>query len=93
LFTAAQVSFPELAKAKATVQNILAVIDRESQVDAHPTSLQLGLLPEDGLQGNIHFIDVRFSYPSRPESLVLKGFNISCRAGTAPDSLFIIWPH
>ena len=77
-----QVSFPELAKAKATVRDILSVVDRKSQVDAYdPTSLQLGLVPEDGLQGNVNFIDVRFAYPSRPQSLVLKGLTISCPAG------------
>ncbi|XP_044746147.1 mitochondrial potassium channel ATP-binding subunit isoform X2 [Coccinella septempunctata] len=39
------------------------------------------IIPDDKLKGNIEFRSVKFSYPSRPEQVVLNDFNLSIPAG------------
>ncbi|XP_045476710.1 mitochondrial potassium channel ATP-binding subunit isoform X1 [Harmonia axyridis] len=39
------------------------------------------IIPDDKLKGNIEFRNVEFSYPSRPDQVILKDFNLSIPAG------------
>lgn len=46
--------------------------------------LNLSLLPrcfQDNFQGNIDFIDCKFTYPTRPDIQVLNGLNVSVKPG------------
>ncbi|CAN6441284.1 unnamed protein product [Victoria cruziana] len=52
-------------------------INRTPQIDADDTS---GIVPGT-IQGKLELQDVRFSYPTRPESTVLKGFSLTVPAG------------
>lgn len=46
------------------------------------SSLTLTLLCfQDNFQGNIDFIDCKFTYPSRPDIQVLNGLNVSVKPG------------
>ncbi|KAF8645234.1 hypothetical protein AX16_008061 [Volvariella volvacea WC 439] len=63
--------------ARGAAAKLYATIDRVPDIDsANPG----GLKPET-VQGEITVEDVRFSYPSRPGVEVVKGLNISFRAG------------
>ena len=59
---------PDQSKAEASKESIFAIIDRVSAVD--PMSEE-GLKPGT-CHGAIEFRDVTFSYPSRPDVVVLK---------------------
>lgn len=39
------------------------------------------LLDQDHFQGNIDFIDCKFTYPTRPDIQVLNGLNVSVKPG------------
>lgn len=54
------------------------LIDRVSEIDPLDES---GTIPDDELLGNIEIKNVQFSYPSRPSDDVIKGMNISLKAG------------
>lgn len=38
-------------------------------------------LPQDNFQGQIDFVDCKFTYPSRPDMQVLNGFSVSVSPG------------
>lgn len=39
------------------------------------------VIADKSLAGNIFFIDVKFSYPTRPDHVILKNFNLHIPAG------------
>ena len=56
---------------------IYKIIERESKIDS---SSNLGKTPGK-MVGNIRFRDVSFSYPSRPDVSILKGFDLEVPSG------------
>lgn len=67
----------DLVKAKAAAGRVFDVIDRRPEID-----LNGGHTPSTTSQApSITFDNVHFSYPARPESLVLNGFSLTVKAG------------
>lgn len=73
-------ALPELkhfAEASVAASRIIERIDCVPQIDAEdPKGIKL-----DCVQGEIKFESVQFAYPSRPDSLVLKDFDLEVPAG------------
>jgi ATP-binding cassette subfamily B (MDR/TAP) protein 1 len=65
-----------LTKASSAAEELFQTIDRVSEID--PLS-QGGLIPVECI-GEIQIKDVRFAYPARPDTVVLKGLTLSVPA-------------
>lgn len=66
------------ALARGSAAPIFDVIDAKTKID--PLSKD-GKVLNYGLKGNIEFQDVFFRYPSREDSIVLRGFNLKVKSG------------
>ncbi|KAM9968902.1 hypothetical protein ACTFIW_000305 [Dictyostelium discoideum] len=69
---------PDLAKAKAAAVSVFKLLDTPSKID--PTT-------EDGdridiVGGDIEFKNLHFSYPTRPDNSVFRGFTLTLQSGT-----------
>lgn len=65
--------------AKGAAFPVFEIIDRKSKID--PFSKAGKTIPDKDFKGNIEFKNVSFSYPSRPEELVVKNLNIKFDSG------------
>lgn len=73
-------ALPELkyfTEASVAASRIFDRIDRVPEIDGEDTK---GLVLDE-VRGEIEFEHVKFSYPSRPDSIVLKDFNLKVKAG------------
>lgn len=71
-------SLAALGTAQGAAYEIYAAIDRESEIDGlYDKGIQV-----DKLRGDFVFKDVDFFYPSRPDSQILKSYNLSIKSGT-----------
>lgn len=61
-----------LSKAAAAADQLFQVIDRDSKIDSLGKD---GIKPET-LEGKIEFRNVKFAYPSRPDTQILKGLDL-----------------
>ncbi|XP_048881343.1 ATP-dependent translocase ABCB1 isoform X28 [Brienomyrus brachyistius] len=68
---------PDFAKAKASAQRILTLLDRKPEIDSYS---EKGDMPGT-CTGNIEFHDVHFMYPTRRNVNVLQGLNVSVSSG------------
>ncbi|KAI9837523.1 MAG: GTPase-activating protein [Sarea resinae] len=68
---------PDMGKAKQAAQALKQLFDREPKIDSWS---QAGERLE-GMEGNIEFRDVHFRYPTRPEQPVLRGLDLTVKAG------------
>lgn len=74
-------ALPELnhfTEASVAASRIFHRIDRIPEIDGQDNT---GLIP-DTIQGNIEFENIEFTYPSRPNCIILKDFNLKIEAGT-----------
>ncbi|OQV12032.1 Multidrug resistance protein 1A [Hypsibius exemplaris] len=68
---------PDAAKAKIAAARIFGLIDRTPEIDSSST----GGKQLERLVGNIEFKDVRFAFPTRSHTPILKGLSVSVGAG------------
>eukprot|EP00118_Oscarella_pearsei_P010817 m.68548 g.68548 ORF g.68548 m.68548 type:complete len:655 (+) comp35533_c0_seq4:565-2529(+) len=68
--------FTGLMQAVGAADKVFRLIDRQPKIDHSK-----GTVKPDVFHGSIEFQDVSFSYPSRPDSLVLKGVSFSACPG------------
>eukprot|EP00644_Phytophthora_capsici_P007535 jgi/Phyca11/546556/estExt2_Genewise1Plus.C_PHYCAscaffold_210421 len=64
-------------KAKQAAANVFKIIDRVPAIDA--TSTAGTVLPS--VEGDIHFKNLTFAYPSRPDASIYRDYNLSVRRG------------
>ncbi|XP_049396209.1 putative ABC transporter B family member 8 [Solanum stenotomum] len=64
-------------EASVAASRIFDRIDRVPEIDGEDTR---GLVLED-IRGEVEFRNVKFTYPSRPDTVVLKDFNLKIEAG------------
>nr|WOF01067.1 leptomycin B resistance protein Pmd1 [Corynespora cassiicola] len=70
-------NFVTFGRAASAAVNLFKLIDRESKIDAFDPS---GMQPT-ALVGDIELDSVEFSYPMRPDTVVLHNFSLSIPAG------------
>ncbi|XP_036947510.1 bile salt export pump-like [Acanthopagrus latus] len=68
---------PDYAKAKISAARFFQLLDRVPQISVYSNKGDKW----DNFQGNIDFIDCKFTYPTRPDIQVLNGLNVSVKPG------------
>jgi ATP-binding cassette, subfamily B (MDR/TAP), member 1 len=68
--------FQEIGKARTAANKIIAVIKRKPMME-----FMDGSFPNTNLKGNIIMKNVNFSYPTRPNIVVMKNFNLTIEPG------------
>lgn len=69
--------YTELNKGVGSAQRIWEIIDRKPLI-----THDAGIYPDEKPIGKIVFNNVQFNFPSRPDSTVLKQFNLTLEPGT-----------
>ncbi|KAL8253621.1 hypothetical protein R6Q59_031842 [Mikania micrantha] len=67
----------DLSKGGRAVRSVLAVLDRKTEIDPNSSN---GVTVRK-INGHIELKNVYFSYPSRPEQMILHGFSLKIEAG------------
>ncbi|XP_045636266.1 bile salt export pump [Ursus americanus] len=68
---------PSYAKAKISAARFFQLLDRQPPVRVYSSAGEKW----DNFQGQIDFVDCKFTYPSRPDIQVLNGLSVSVRPG------------
>ncbi|XP_030885490.1 bile salt export pump [Leptonychotes weddellii] len=68
---------PSYAKAKISAARFFQLLDRHPPVKVYSSAGEKW----DNFQGQIDFVDCKFTYPSRPDIQVLNGLSVSVRPG------------
>ncbi|XP_067439274.1 bile salt export pump-like [Thunnus thynnus] len=68
---------PDYAKAKISAARFFQLLDRVPSISVYSDKGDKW----DNFQGNIDFIDCKFTYPTRPDIQVLNGLNVSVKPG------------
>eukprot|EP01134_Creolimax_fragrantissima_P007501 CFRG7501T1 len=67
-----------LVTGNAAAGTVFDIIDSEVKIDARSTE---GVIPSSECEGHIVFKDVKFSYPSRADTMALKGISYTAKPG------------
>ncbi|KAG5527475.1 hypothetical protein RHGRI_028388 [Rhododendron griersonianum] len=68
---------PKIIGGRQAMGSIFSIMDRSTKIDADDPDAE----PVDSVHGEIELCHVDFSYPSRPDVLVFKDFNLKIQAG------------
>ncbi|KAJ4877838.1 ABC transporter B family member 19 [Raphanus sativus] len=68
---------PEIIRGGEAVGSVFSVLDRQTRIDPDDVDAD----PVETIRGDIEFRHVDFAYPSRPDVMVLRDFNLRIRAG------------
>eukprot|EP00164_Ancoracysta_twista_P001384 GFYU01001804.1.p1 GENE.GFYU01001804.1~~GFYU01001804.1.p1 ORF type:complete len:1235 (+),score=430.50 GFYU01001804.1:168-3872(+) len=68
---------PDMGKAKAATSAVFSIIDREVTVDSRST----GGKAVQSVEGEIEFVDVSFTYPSRPDTQIFDKMSLTVKKG------------
>lgn len=68
---------PEIIRGGEAVGSVFSILDRTTKIDPDDPECD----PIDSIRGEIELRHVDFSYPSRPDIIIFKDFNLRIRAG------------
>lgn len=68
---------PEIIRGGEAVGSVFSILDRPTRIDPDDPESE----PVDSIRGEIELRHVDFAYPSRPDVIVFKDFNLRIRAG------------
>ncbi|WVZ96174.1 hypothetical protein U9M48_041843 [Paspalum notatum var. saurae] len=71
-------SMKAFASGQAAAYKMFETINREPEIDAYSAAGR----KLDDIQGDIEFRDVYFSYPTRPDEQIFRGFSLAIQSGT-----------
>ncbi|CAN6691266.1 unnamed protein product [Malus baccata var. baccata] len=66
------------SKGNSAIQSVFAMLDRKSKIDPNN---QWGLEIKRRIKGRVEFRNVFFSYPTRPDQMILKGLTLKIDVG------------
>ncbi len=69
---------PDMSSATGAAADIINLLDSKPEIDAQSTE---GGVPNN-VQGRIRFENVHFRYPTRPDTRVLRGLDLTVKPGT-----------
>uniref|UniRef100_A0A7N6BKU6 Bile salt export pump n=1 Tax=Anabas testudineus TaxID=64144 RepID=A0A7N6BKU6_ANATE len=72
---------PDYAKAKISAARFFQLLDRLPLISIYSDKGDKWVCVLENFQGNIEFIDCKFTYPTRPDIQVLNGLNVSVKPG------------
>jgi ATP-binding cassette, subfamily B (MDR/TAP), member 1 len=73
---------PDIARAKGAAAVVFQTIDRVPAIDAlEGTGISSGAKGSKKLRGRISFKKVSFAYPQRPDTHVIKKFDLEIKPG------------
>ncbi len=70
-------NYTQLQKSIGATQRVKEILKEDSEINLHPPAQSSALQFEE----QIHFKNIQFSYPSRPEQLVIDNLNLSISKG------------
>ena len=73
-------SIGDLKEAKISFKSLYSIIDLESKISAFPRDNEGKICPEN-IKGKIEFKNVYFSYPTKPEQIILKDLSFVIEPG------------
>lgn len=75
----AQAYFPDVSRGGAAAERVFSIVDRLPEIDnmADDGSMPLNCI------GHVSFEKIRFAYPSRPNTMIFRNFNLDVPAGTS----------
>ncbi|GMN63161.1 hypothetical protein TIFTF001_032223 [Ficus carica] len=68
----------DISKGSSAIQSVFAILDRNSEIE--PDS-KMGIDFKKRIKGRVEFKNVFFSYPTRPEQMILQGLSLKIEAG------------
>jgi ATP-binding cassette subfamily B (MDR/TAP) protein 1 len=68
----------DIAKSGKAISSVFAILDRKTEIEPEDTRHRQF---KKTLKGDIKLKDVFFSYPARPDQMILKGLNLEIEAG------------
>lgn len=68
---------PEIIRGGEAVGSVFSILDRQTRIDPDDPETE----PVESIRGEIELRHVDFAYPSRPDVMVFKDFNLRIRAG------------
>ncbi|KAG1889242.1 P-loop containing nucleoside triphosphate hydrolase protein [Suillus subluteus] len=71
---------PDISSAKGAADAIIRLLDSTPAIDAESTEGKS--VPSETIKGRIRLENVRFSYPTRPRTQVLRGLSLTVEPGT-----------
>lgn len=85
-------SFGGIAELYAQIQKAIGSVERVFEIlDEQPEALEIGVVQTNlkRVEGNVKFVDVAFTYPSRKEIQVLKNITLTAKKG---ETIAIVGP-
>lgn len=67
----------DIAKGSAAVRSVFAILDRDSEIEPKDSNYS----DDIAIEGHIELKNVFFSYPVRPDQVILKGLSLRVEAG------------
>lgn len=68
---------PEVIRGGQAVASVFSILDRSTKIEPNDPEAE----PVDNIHGKIELSHVNFSYPTRPDVIVFKDFNLKIQAG------------
>lgn len=70
--------FTDLSEVKSASRAVMSMVDKSKEIEEVTSGIEL----EKSIDGPISFTNVDFSYPSRPNAMIWKNFNLVINKGT-----------
>ncbi|KAJ1376518.1 P-loop containing nucleoside triphosphate hydrolase [Sesbania bispinosa] len=70
----------DIAKSGRAMKSVFAILDRKSEIEPEDPTHKIKMFKKT-MKGHIKLKDIFFSYPARPDQMILKGLSLDIEAG------------